>query len=567
MPTRLVQGRCSKLTGVPAHPDAATPGLIREAIDLRRFPWIRPLVAAYSSNFSSVAGLFSGNPADPSAWTEAIARVQQAPRDRAALARVLAAQLERRGAPAHARAAATRLADVDTVAIVTGQQAGLFGGPLYTLLKAVTAIRLARKVSARHGIAAIPVFWVEAEDHDWEEVRTSRVLDSDLALHEISLDSLPGAGTHPVASLVIDERIADVLATLEQVLPSTEFTADLLARLRTHYRPGQRMGTAFASWLDDLLGRYGLVVFEAADPAAKPLVAPLFAQELRSPCRTTHFAQTTGDTMRQLGHEPQVEPGDDSVALFYMGAGDRVAIKRRDDGYALGETTRPQGEVQQEAADHPERFSPNVLLRPVVQDRLFPTVCYVAGPSELAYQAQLGAIYQEFGVEMPLLYPRANATLLDSAAVRFLEKYSLPLESLQPHDEAALNRLLQDQLPPGLEDGFVATAADVHSRVTALKAAIAAVDPTLTGAADTTIERMQDTLKHLHAKVISASKRKDDTLRRQFTRTQALAFPEGHPQERIVDLAFFLNRYGQALCDRLIEGLPLDMGNHFVVTP
>jgi len=541
--------------------------MIRDAIDLKRFPWIRPLVAAYSSNFSSVASLFTGNPADPAAWTQTIARVQQSPRDRAGLARVLSAQLERRGAPAHARAAATRLADKDTVAIVTGQQAGLFGGPLYTLLKAVTAIRLARKVSARYGIAAIPVFWVEAEDHDWEEVRTARVLDTELALHEISLDALEGAGERPVASLVLDDGIGDALGTLEQVLPPTEFTAELLTRLRSHYRPGQRMGTAFASWLDDLLGRYGLVVFEAADPAAKPLVTSLFTKELDAPCRTTHFAKATGDTMRALGHEPQVEPGDDSVALFYMGGGDRVSIKRRDEAYTMGAATRPLAEVQLEATEHPERFSPNVLLRPVVQDKLFPTVCYVAGPSELAYQAQLGAIYKDFGVEMPLLYPRANATLLDSAAVRFLEKYQLPLESLQPHDEAALNRLLQDQLPPGLEDGFVSTTDEIRARVDALKAAIATVDPTLTGAAETTIDRMQETLKHLHTKVIHASKRKDDTLRRQFTRTQGLAFPEGHPQERIVDLAFFVNRYGQALCDRLIEGLPLDMGKHYVVTP
>lgn len=559
--------RCSTLTGVPAHSDAPASSLIREAIDLKRFPWIRPLVAAYAADFSSVAGLFAGNPADPAAWTQTIARVQQAPRDRAGLARVLAAQLERRGAPAHARAAATRLADRETVAVVTGQQAGLFGGPLYTLLKAVTAIRLARKVSARHGIAAIPVFWVEAEDHDWEEVRTSRVLDADMALREITLAPLEGAGERPVASLVLDDGIGLALDTLEQVLPPTEFTAELVARLRAHYRPGQRMGTAFAAWLDDLLGRYGLVVFEAADPAAKPLVASLFSRELDSPCRTAHFAKTTGDLMRQLGHEPQVDPADDSVALFYLGTGTRVSIKRRDDGYAVGDRVWPLEDLRQEAVRHPERFSPNVLLRPVVQDHLFPTVCYVAGPSELAYQAQLGAIYRDFGVEMPLLYSRANATLLDSAAVRFLEKYQLPLESLQPHDEAALNRLLQDQLPAELEGGFVATTEDIRARVEALKAAIAAVDPTLTGAADTTIERMQDTLKHLHAKVISASKRRHDTLRRQFTRSQALAFPDGHPQERVVDLAFFLNRYGQGLCDRLIEGLPLDMGRHVVLTP
>jgi bacillithiol biosynthesis cysteine-adding enzyme BshC len=547
------------------HSNPASDTLVRAAIDLRRFSWIRPLVAAYSSDFPSVASLFAGNPADPDAWTQTITRVQRRPRDRAGVSRVVAAQLERRNAPAPARSAAAQLAHQSTVAIVTGQQAGLFGGPLYTLLKAVTAIRLARHVSTANGVAAIPVFWVEAEDHDWDEVRTARVLDDQLALREITLDKLEGAGTRPVASLVLDDGIGDALAALEAALPETEFTDEVLARLRTHYRPGQRMGTAFACWLDDLLGRYGLVVFEAADPAAKPLAASLFSRELDAPCRTAQFAKQTGEAMRALGHEPQVQPGDDSVALFYLDESGRHAIKRRDGGYALGNAVRAQADVQKEAAEHAERFSPNVLLRPVVQDHLFPTICYVAGPSELAYQAQFGAIYQDFGVEVPLLYPRANATLLDAAAIRFLEKYDLPNEALQPRDESGLNRLLQSQLPPGIEDALQSAAEEIRARLEVLKAALPAIDPTLVGAAETTLERMQETLKHLHNKIIQASKKKDETLRRQFTRTQALAFPEGSPQERIVDLAFFLNRYGQPLCDRLLEGLPLEMGQHYLV--
>jgi len=547
------------------HSNSASDTLVRAVIDLRRFSWIRPLVAAYSSDFPSVASLFAGNPADPDAWTETIARVQRSQRDRAGVSRVVTAQLERRRAPEAARFAASQLADATTVAIVTGQQAGLFGGPLYTLLKAVTAIRLARNVSTINGVAAIPVFWVEAEDHDWDEVRTARVLDEQLALREITLDNLDGAGTRPVASLVLDEGVGDALAALEAALPETEFTQELMARLRTHYRPGQPMGTAFACWLDDLLGRYGLVVFEGADPAAKPLVASLFSRELEAPCRTAQLAKETGEAMRALGHEPQVHPGEDSVALFYLGDGGRQPIKRRDGGYAVGDTVRPQEDIQKEAVDHPEHFSPNVLLRPVVQDRLFPTICYVAGPSELAYQAQLGAIYRDFGVEVPVLYPRANATLLDAASVRFLEKYDLPFEALQPRGESGLNRLLESQLPPGIEDALQSAAEEIRARLELLKAALPAIDPTLVGAADTTLDRMQETLKHLHNKIIQASKKKDETLRRQFTRTQALAFPEGAPQERIVDLAFFLNRYGQPLCERLLEGLPLDLGQHFVL--
>ena len=548
----------------PAAP--ATTGAVRQSFDVGRFSWIRPLVSAYSSDFGSVASLFAGNPADPAAWKETIARVQKSPRDRAAITRIVSAQLERRGAPAHAKAVAKHLADATSVAIVTGQQAGVFGGPLYTLLKAISAIQLARKVSAKHGIPAIPVFWVEAEDHDWEEVRAARVLDAELHLKTVTLGELDGAGTRPVASLTLDDGIGDALAELEANLAKTEFTDELMARLRQHYKPGQKMGTAFACWIDDLLGRHGLVVFEAYDPAAKPLVAEIFRRELEAPCHTACLAKETGEQMRRLGHNPQVEPSEDSVALFYLGGGERHSIKRKTDaGYTSGQLTFDAAALQAEAVAYPERFSPNVLLRPVVQDRLFPTICYVAGPSELAYQAQLGAIYKAFNVEMPLLYPRANATLLDSAAMRFLDRSGMSFETMHLQGETALNDLLKSQLPPTLESGLDDLTREIAARIDALKAVVIEVDPTLAGAADTTRDRMQDTVKTLHAKIVHASKKKDETLRRQFARTQALAFPAGEPQERIVDLPFFLNRYGQAVVDRLLDAMPLDMGKHYIL--
>ena len=550
----------------PAAASTAT-GVVRQSIDVRRFSWIRPLVSAYSSDFASVASLFAGNPADPAAWKDTIARVQKTTRDRAAMAKVVTAQLERRGAHTHARAVAGRLADAGTVAVVTGQQAGLFGGPLYTLLKAITAIQLARKVSAKHGVAAIPVFWVESEDHDWDEVRTARVLDAELHLRSVTLGHLEGAGEKPVSALTLDDGINDALAELEANLAKTEFTEELMTRLRNHYRPGQRMGNAFAAWIDDLLGRHGLVVFEASDAAAKPLVADLFRRELEVPCHTACLAKETGEAMRRLGHTPQVEPAEDSVALFYLGSGGRQSIKRREGGgYTIGETVHEAEALRAEASQHPERFSPNVLLRPVVQDRLFPTICYVAGPSELAYQAQLGGIYEAFGVAVPLLYPRANATLLDSAALRFLDRSQLPLEALHAQGETALNKLLESQLPPTLEPGLEDLVRELARRIEELKAVIAEVDPTLAGAVDTTRDRMQESIKTLHSKIIHASKKKDETLRRQFTKTQALAFPAGEPQERIVDLPFFINRYGQAVVDRLLESLPLDMALHFVLS-
>jgi len=538
---------------------------VREAVDLSRLPWIRPLVKAYTGDFASVAPLFAGNPGDPRAWDATIERVQRAPRDRRALTALVLQQIDERGAPDGSRRAAERLADATSVAIVTGQQAGLFGGPLYTLLKAVTAIQLARRVEREHGVPAIPVFWVDSEDHDWREVRTATVLDADFALKEVTLEDVPHAGTHPVGSLALGDDVSDAVRAVEADLARTEFTADVIAALSRHYRPGNGMARSFAGWLETLLGAQGLVVFEAADRRAKPLVGDLFVRELTEPCRTAALAREAGEAMARLGHAPQVETADDVVSLFYLDDEGRRAIRRRDHDFLIGETVHPGAALRDEARTRPERFSPNVLLRPVVQDRLFPTVCYVGGPSELAYQAQLGGVYRWMGVEAPLLYSRATATVLDSAALRFIERHQVPLEDLHVQDDSALNRLLESLLPPEVERALDETDRQITDRTAVLRQAVRLVDPTLSGAVDTTLERMRDTLKSLNTKIIQATKRKDETLRRQFHRTRALAFPGGHPQERTLSLPFFLNRYGLTLADRLLDAVPLETDKHYVL--
>jgi uncharacterized protein YllA (UPF0747 family) len=207
-----------------------------------------------------------------------------------------------------------------------------------------------------------------------------------------------------------------------------------------------------------------------------------------------------------------------------------------------------------------------VLLRPIVQDTLFPTICYVAGPSELAYLGQLREVYEHFDLPMPLVHPRTTASLVDSATTRFLTKYDVPFEELQPQDEAALNRLLASQLPPSVE-AALNDAQEATQRVMAqVIDAMPAVDPTLAGAARTTRGKIEHELRQLHGKLIQALKKRDETLRRQFTRAQALTFPQGHLQERVVGGTCFLNLYGPALIDRLFEELPMELGQHWVIS-
>jgi bacillithiol biosynthesis cysteine-adding enzyme BshC len=281
---------------------------------------------------------------------------------------------------------------------------------------------------------------------------------------------------------------------------------------------------------------------------------------------TTRLSLEAGRALVERGYHAQVVPHEDNVALFQLD-GIRRGIRFRDGAFVVGDGEAfEKATLVEQARSEPESFSPNVLLRPIVQDTLFPTVCYVAGPNELAYLAQLKPIYERFGVPAPLFFPRAAATLLDAASARFLTRYQLPLESLQPRNEAALNELLEAQLPEAVEKALHDASSAVEEKMGRLMEAVPAIDPTLEGAARSAMGKMQHDLRTLHDKIIQAVKRRDETLRRQFTRTRALAFPDGQPQERSVAFVYFLNRYGPALIDRLVEELPMDMGNHWVLT-
>lgn len=533
-------------------------------MDVRRLPWIRKLAADYAFNFPVLSRFFSGDPSQPQAWRDAIARALACSHPREEVAAVLEAQQRRRNAPAEARAAAALLRHPQTVAIVTGQQAGLFGGPLFTLLKALTALKLAEDLRTRYDTPTVAIFWIDAEDHDWNEVCSCTVLDSDLAPRTMTFPPPRGAGDIPVASVQLDEGILKALDDLERALPATEFTPSVLASLREAYRPGHGMAEAFGRWMEATLGPRGLVVYDSSDPASKPLVTRVFARELEHPDQTSQLAARAGTELVELGYHAQVAPHD-GPALFHLDGG-RHAIRRQGNSYLLGETRRDAAALAQTVVTEPTAFSPNVLLRPIVQDTLFPTVCYVTGPNELGYQAQLRAIYEHFAIPMPLYYPRASATILDSSAARFLARYEMPWEWLQPQDDSALNRLLESQLPPTVEEALRNAAHAIDERMNALTAAVPLLDPTLEGAVRSTLGKMHHDLKTLHSKIIHAAKRRDETLRRQFTRVRAQAFPGGQPQERAIAFVSFLARFGPALIDRLAEDVPLDFGHHWVVT-
>lgn len=549
--------------------DTVAPDSARTFLDIRSLPSSSALARDYAHDFSRLAAFYAGNPADRQAWTPVIdavlAHPSHAAGPRRALAALLRAQQERRRAPAAARAAVDRLEATGSTVVITGQQSGFLGGPVYTLLKAITAIALAADVEARTGVPVVPVFWADGEDHDWEEVRRCTVIGADDTAVTIDAPPLPGAGARPVGALVLDATVDAALASIEQALPPTPFTAELLGLLRGAYAPGAGFTHAYATLIEAVLGPRGLVVFESNDPAAKPLVAHLFAAEVAAAPRTAELAGQAGAALRALGYHAQVQTAPDATCLFDLTAA-RTPIRVDGETCQAGDVALTREALTARIGEAPHSVGPNVLLRPVVQDTLFPTICYVAGPGELAYFAQLKPVYAAFGVPMPLVQPRISATVLDSNAARFLARHQLDLPALAPQDERLLNQLLAAQMPADVEAASQAAMHTVVTAMDALAAAVPAVDATLEGAVKSASGRMQDDLKKLQGKIVQAAKKKDDTLRRQFRHAQVLAFPGGAPQERQLGWISLVNRLGPALVDRILNEVPLTSGRHWLVT-
>lgn len=549
-------------SGPPVRSDSTTQAAQPQGIDLRAWAGSR-LSLDYTFQYDTLARFYAGNPAEPEAWRAAIARAQAHPRDRARVVAAVQAQLESRNAPAEARAAAARLADPRTVAIVTGQQAGLFGGPLYTLLKGLSAAKLAAEIESTYGTPCVAVYWNHAEDHDWDEVASAVVLDADLQPRTLTVEGIT-PDNRPVGWIALPDDVTRVVDELAATLPRTEFTDEVLAQVRKWYAPGAGMADAFGHLIDALLGPLGVIVFDGSDPSTKPVAAPLFQRELADPGHSSALATQAGEALVAQGYHAQVVLQPDATALFRLDEHGRVPIRRREGQLVVDETPLDIAALRDDAVRHPERFSPNVLLRAIVQDTIFPTIAYVSGPSELAYLGQLAPVYEFHETPMPLIVPRATGTMMDAASMRFLARTSLDLRSLQAQDEHVLNAWIDAQLPPELDAALRDLEDAVAARMETLASVARAIDPTLDGAVSSSKSKLSHEVRTLHTKVIQASKRRHDTLRRQFTHVQHLTFPSGTPQERIICLAWYMNRFGPALVPRLYETLPLDGGKHWL---
>jgi bacillithiol biosynthesis cysteine-adding enzyme BshC len=545
-------------------PTATRPAVRRcSPADLGAFP---DLFVDYCTDYDAVADFYAGDWRDPGARRAAADRAAGRPVDRDALADVLAEQNADWGGGDATQKHVEALRDPETVAIVTGQQVGLFTGPLYTIYKTITTLQLAEEWAEQTGRTVVPVFWVEGEDHDFEEIATAHVLRRN---EVVPLDYAPDVADNPgaVGRLPLaDDALADVLARLDGALPDSDFKPAVMERVRAAYRPGTHIEDAFARLMRSLFEDEGLVFMNPDDARLKGLTRPLFRREIEDPATPAARVDAASEALRDRGYHAQVHARPTN--LFWLADDGRRAIDLGDDGqFTLRNTDRTfsRAELLDRLDAEPARFSPNVVLRPLMQDHLLPTAAYVAGPGEVSYFAQYGGVYDWAGLEQPLIHPRASVSLVEGKVQKVLDKYDLGVCDFRADLDALFQDVVVDTMAVDVDSAFQDATTEMHKALNALKPEVEAVDGSLGAAAEATRAALVEEMNDLKQKVVRAEKRQQDEVRAQLAKAHANLRPEGALQERTINVLYYLNKYSLDLLDDLRHTLRPDTAEHQVV--
>jgi bacillithiol biosynthesis cysteine-adding enzyme BshC len=454
----------------------------------------------------------------------------------------------------------------DSVAVVTGQQAGLFGGPLFTVYKALTAIRLAAELRDR-GVAAVPVFWIASEDHDFDEVNHVTVAGRDARLETIRVEPCGHQPDQPVGNISLCAEIGERVDAFFSALPETVFTDELKRDLAAAYAPGVGFAEAFARLMARLFAPFGVVLLDPLSPALKGLASPTYMAAIE---RAPEIAEALVARSRELveaGYHAQVHTSPDMVPIFIMEENRRRAMVRREDRFALksGERDYTTKELLELARFCPTCMSPNVTLRPAVQDTLLPTVAYVGGPAEVAYFAQLQPVYHLVGRPMPVVVPRASATLVDHESAKTLSRCGIRIEELFEDAEAVMRKLVERSVDASTVELFDETEHDLEANLARLGEALSGVDPTLVDSLEGARQKMLYQLNRLRTRFVHRATERDAALRRKLDALEALLHPHRGLQERELNVYTYLALMGYRLVEDVAAALDPESRGHQVL--
>jgi bacillithiol biosynthesis cysteine-adding enzyme BshC len=516
-------------------------------------PGTTALFRDYLYDFQRVKGFYRYNPNDPAAVRQAAARAR-IPEERR---RAVVAALRRINRIDGASPALDALERPETVAVVTGQQVSLFGGPCYALYKALTAVQLARHLSA-NGIPAVPVFWMATEDHDLAEADHCWVFGADHQPRRLGA-RVRGVAGGPVGSMELESVPLDELRSAIGEFP---FGAGILEQAEAAYQPGRTMGEAFRTLLSGLLRGLDLIFLDPLDAEIRGAAAPLLVEALERSDELGEALLARGAELRAAGYHAQVLVEPSSSLLLRLEKGRRVALRRNNGAYF--HATR-RYEIAELAAA-PAALSPNALLRPVLQDYLLPTAAYIGGPAEIAYLAQSEVLYAALLERMPVAVPRAGFTLLDRRGFALLERYGLTMADCLHSEGVLRERLAKRLLPADLEGLFNALEQAVSGAAAPLQEAVRRFDPTLGPALEKSVAKMRYQVEKNRGKAAREALRREQRVSGGAAYLAGLLYPERHLQERLYSFLPFLAQHGLSLIETLLDNTCRACPDHLLLT-
>jgi bacillithiol biosynthesis cysteine-adding enzyme BshC len=459
------------------------------------------------------------------------------------------------------------LSSPKTLAVCTGQQLGLLGGPLYTFYKIITAIKLSRHLSERHDdYQFIPVFWLEGEDHDFNEIRSINLLNDMNELATISYgEEIPEDDIKvSVGTLKLNQSINQVLGQLESILRETEFKASIISQLKSFYREGETIKQAFKNLLHSIFAEYGLIIFDPQDKDIKNLLRPVFLNEIQNFRTNTEKLVNVSAKLEELYHaQVKIRP----INFFYSTDEGRYAIEPYENEFRLKRKRKSftYDELIAQIENEPERFSPNVLLRPVCQDYLFPTAFYVGGPSEVAYFAQVNVLYKSFNIVPPIVYPRASATIVEKSILSSLEKFNLQITDVFRDPEILKNKIIQSVSETSVDDAFLDLTNQIDLSFDRLKEKLFDIDKTMSDLSNKYREKIFSYIEELKSKAIQAEKKKHETTLRQIDKVSNSLYPNQALQEREMNYIYFVNKYGMDFLKKIYDELEINKFEHQII--
>lgn len=525
-----------------------------------------PLVEDYVHAYEKVSGFFNGDFRDLAAFQEQAERIGSLDCDRRSLASVLLQQNRDYGCGRRTQENIERLVRDRACAVVTGQQVGLFSGPLYTIYKSLTAIKLAEYLNQRLPGSFVPVFWLASDDHDFSEIDHIDLQGVDNRIERIRVKSLSSRLKIPAADRIFSSEIADSIERLSDLTRDSEFKQDILSHLGEAYRSGRSFADAFACWMARLFGIYGLVLVDGSHPELKRLGKNVFAREIDAYSPSTVAALRTSDELNRADYSLQVRLREGLLNLFLIEK-ERQAVRWKADEFFIKETgsAYTRSDLLALLDEKPAIFSPNVLLRPIYQDHLFPTVAYVGGPGEIAYFAQMKRVYESFDMLMPIIYPRKTVTVIEKNVGTVLDRYRITVEDVWQEAQNLVKEIAKKQIPATLDRVFRVAASHIQEDFQSIKQEIGSLGLTLEKSVDLALGRVDRQLRILEDKVSRASQIRDQDVSRQLHKAANSLYPLGRLQERVFNIVPFLIKYGYPFLEGLYKTLDMEDHNHQVI--